>query len=94
VPSANNSSSIVKRIAYCLKWFKETLNTCPQSILLNEDNLESDKDDRGQIFIASPGIYSVQLILFLAVSDASMKPSLEVKLDDLTIFKSCESESQ
>jgi hypothetical protein len=62
--------------------------------LLNEDNLQSDKDDRGQIFIASPGIYSVNLIIFLAVSDATMKPSLEVKLDDLIIFKSSENESQ
>ena len=56
--------------------------------MFNEDNLQSDKDDRGQIFIASPGIYSAKLILFLAASDASMKPSLEVKLDDLTIFSS------
>jgi hypothetical protein len=36
----------------------------------------------------------VNLIIFLAVSDASLKPSLEVKLDDLIIFKSSEYESQ
>ena len=30
VPIANNCSSVaVKKIAYCLKWFKESLNTCP-----------------------------------------------------------------
>ncbi len=36
----------------------------------------------------------MKLILFLAVNDASMKPSLEVKLDEFIIFRSSENENQ
>ena len=92
---AKTKPAMTAKMAYLLKWSNETVNTCPSSIALSSvdsHNLDIDTmnqmpppvGDDGCILITSPGIYQVQLVLFLG-NQTSNRPEIQLKIDELTI---------
>lgn len=67
------------KLGYILKWSSETVNTAPGAVELGELN------DGTCILVKQPGVYKVDLVLFLSAKQISTRPELMLKLDEMTI---------
>ena len=70
------------KLGYILKWSSETCNTTPGAVEMGELN------DGTCIHVKQPGVYKVDLVLFLSAKQINTRPDLMLKLDEMTVAHS------